>query len=123
MTVTRPDTPRIASRKAFHEALATARAEVQRVGELEPNNPAWPFAAGVLDTMASQTANGREPTLEERRDSKLGPFVDRELEPAPTQEMAELNELLKALFLYFIVWPADGVDPEEMPEDELLERI
>ncbi|MCA9617424.1 MAG: hypothetical protein KC731_00285 [Myxococcales bacterium] len=114
---------RIASRRAYFEALTEARREVHRSWTAEPKNPAWPFAARLLDTMADQTAHGREPTREERRAQKLGALVDRELEPAPTEEAAALNQLLKAVNLYFIVWPEDGVDPEEMPEDEFLARL
>ncbi len=113
----------IASRQAFHDALAAARAEVQRLRQPQPDHPALAYVAQMLDTMARKTANGREPTLEERRGTRLGALVDRELQPPASQEQAALNELLLAVNLYFMVWPPDGVDPEEMPKDEFLARI
>lgn len=116
-------TLRIASHAEFHDALRAARADVQTFGEREPNNPVWRAVAGMLDTMASQTAGGREPTVEERRAAQLGALVDREIDPPQTEELADLSQRLKAINLYFIVWPDDGVDPEQMPEDEFLARL
>lgn len=116
-------TLRIASHAAFHDALTRARADVQRLGQAEPNNPVWRAAAGMLDTMASQTADGREPTVDERRAAQLGALVDREIDPPQTDELVDLSQRLKAINLYFIVWPEDGVDPEEMPEDEFFARL
>jgi len=115
------DPTTIASRKSFAEELADARAKVQRFAEVEPNNPVWFHLAMMLDTMAVQTEGGREPTLEERRATRLGALVDRELEP--NVELEALSDQLKALHLYFIVWPDDGVDPDLMPEEELIARL
>lgn len=118
-----PDPFAIASREAFQASWAEARETVQRLAEAEPNNPNWFYAAGLLDVMATQSAEGREPTLDERRAATLGVLVDRELEPAPNAELAALNERLKSLHLYFMIWPDDGVDPELMPEEELIARL
>jgi len=118
-----PDPFAIASRKAFRASLADARAAVQRLAEAEPKNPNWFYVAAMLDAMAAQTAGSREPTLDERRGATLGAIVDRELEPAPNADLAALNEQLKSLHLYFMVWPDDGVDPELMPEEELIARL
>lgn len=113
----------IASRQAFHDTLAAARAEAQRLRQPQPDHPALAYVAQMLDTMAKKTANGREPTLVERRGATLGALVDRELQPPASQEQAALNQLLLAVNLYFMVWPPDGVDPEEMTRDEFLARI
>lgn len=123
MTIPTAPPVTIASRRAFHDAVAAARAEVQRFRQAHPDDPALAFVAQMLDTMAKKTENGREPTLEERRAARLGVLVDRELQPPASQEQAALNQLLLAVNLYFMVWPPDGVDPEEMPEDEFLARI
>lgn len=120
-----PSTPtvRIASRKDFIEALAIAQAEVKKVIAQRASAPALSFISGMLDTMEKLTANGREPTPEERRDAKLGALVDRELQPPSTQEEANLIGLLLAVNLYFMIWPDDGIDPEEMSREEFLARL
>ncbi|MEQ9322079.1 MAG: hypothetical protein RIF41_23120, partial [Polyangiaceae bacterium] len=84
-------TLRIASHAAFHDALTAARADVQRLGAREPGNPVWRAAAGMLDTMAAQTAGGREPPVEERRAAQLGALVDREIDPPQTDELADVS--------------------------------
>lgn len=117
------DELRIASRDTFRRALAEARADVEERWRQEARNPVWPVVTHMLEHMAERTDRGREPSLEERRGNMLGPYVDRELEPAPDDPSAALNQRLKALFLYFAVWPANGVDPEELPDEVLLERI
>lgn len=114
---------RIASRRAFSDALERAREAVHRFALTEAENPVWPFAARMLEVMAVQTDGGREPSLRERRAAKLGALVDREMQPAPTADHAALNELLLAVNLYFVVWPANGIDPEEMPEEDYLDRM
>jgi len=120
-----PTTPtiHISSGEEFREALTIAEAEVQKARGMRPNDPALSFIGGMLDTMAKLTAEGREPTLQERRDAKLGAIVDRELKPPSTQDEANLIGLLLAVNLYFMVWPEDGVDPEEMSRDEFLARL
>ncbi len=122
MTEPRVPSIRIASHEAFAESLAIAQAEVHKAGSTRPT-PALSFISGMLETMAKLTANGRGPTLQERRDAKLGAIVDRELQPPSTQDDANLIGLLLAVNLYFMVWPDDGVDPEEMSRDEFLARI
>ncbi len=117
------DELRIASHKAFQRALTQTRADVEDRWREEPRNPAWPVVTRMLEAMAEQTDRHREPSLEERRANMLGPYVDRELEPPADDPSAALNQRLKALFLYFAVWPDDGVDPEEMSDEDLLERI
>lgn len=117
------DELRIASRETFRQALAETQADVEDRWREEPRNPAWPVVTNMLERMSEQTDRRREPSLEERRANMLGPYVDRELEPPADEPSAALNQRLKALFLYFAVWPAEGVDPEEMSDEDLLERI
>jgi hypothetical protein len=113
----------MANRKAFFDCLTETLGEIRRLRQVEANHPYWPMIQRQLEAIQQWTANSREPTIEERSSIQIGVLVERELEPPDNEDLADLNKRLKAVNLYFQIWPPDGVDPENMPEDEFLARL
>jgi hypothetical protein len=101
----------ITSRHDFQLALDEA---LVKIGELVRHAPKFQPYQEIeiqLDAMKRWTANGREPTEDERKSINIGLTIIRELDPQPDLDMYERQELFKACHHYFRQWPADGDPP------------
>jgi hypothetical protein len=101
----------ITSRADFQRALDEALHEIGDLVKKAPKLAPYEEIEMQLDAMKRWTANGREPTKDERTSITIGLLVIRELDPEPDLETYEKQELFKACHHYFREWPVDGKPP------------
>ena len=95
------------SRAGFFDALDRAIVDSRQLVGAPPFPPLESIIV-QLQYMKLWTANGREPTREERRSITIGRIVVRELEPAATDELYAYGELIHELSFYFKLWWSDA---------------
>jgi hypothetical protein len=101
----------ISSRNDFQAALAEAIAVVGDLVRAAPRFEPYQEIEMQLDAMRRWTADGREPTPDERASINIGLVIIRELDPQPDPPTYAKYELLRACHHYFRQWPPDGQPP------------
>ncbi|EYF05456.1 hypothetical protein [Chondromyces apiculatus] len=96
--------PLIASREEFFRMLAETSAELDDLVKREPTHPCWRGIQEQLRAMTFWSAQG-DPTPEQQGRINIGLIVVRELEPAETPELADLNSRLHLLNYAWRYWP------------------
>ena len=95
----------LTNRTDFFDVLEQTRIEVEGVTANGPGFGPMQSVADQLAIMKSQTANGRNPTEDERDAITIGLIAVRELEPATSEAMGDLIARLHELNGYFREWP------------------
>jgi hypothetical protein len=95
----------LTNRADFFEVLKRTRVEVERMVANDPAAGPLQSVAAQLAAMKSQTAQGRNPTEDERDAITIGLIAARELEPPTSEAMGDLIERLHELNGYFREWP------------------
>ena len=103
----RDDFHHIKNRATFFDALDRAIRETQSLLERTPDDPYFASFLRQLRAIRDWTANGREPTRDERRSITIGRTLVRELSPAPTDEIERISKLLHEVHGYFRIWLDD----------------
>jgi hypothetical protein len=110
----------IKSRDDFFVTLDRA---IEKTNDLLAKSPREPHLEPIslqLDAIKRWTANGREPTEDERKSTTIGVTIVREFDPAPTDEIAEWVDLVKEVEAYFEEWLDDArfqtVDVDDLDE-------
>lgn len=98
----------IQDRAGFFVALDKAIADSRRLDGAPPGFAPLATILHQLERITVWTANGRQPTKEERRSITMGITVVRELEPAATDELFDYTELIHELSFYFKLWWDDA---------------
>ncbi|MFT3770237.1 MAG: hypothetical protein QM820_32815 [Minicystis sp.] len=94
------------SRRAFFEELARTTAEIEGLAAREPNYPVWGSILRQLRAMAEWTANGKDPTPQQRGAVSIGLICARELEPTQGPQLDALCPRLHLLNAYWREWPS-----------------
>ena len=97
----------INSRADFFRVLGELMKQTKDLVRQNPTYPPFENIDMQLDAIARWTANGRDPTKDERQQVSIGKLVVRELEPAGTDEMYEYTQKLHELNGYFKEWLSD----------------
>ena len=95
----------LTNRADFFEVLERTHLEVEAVVANGRGIGFMHSIANQLAAMKSQTANGRNPTEDERDAITIGLIAVRELEPAVDETMDDLIGRLHELNGYFREWP------------------
>ncbi len=98
----------IQTRDDFLRVLAD---EVDRARRLEAEVPGLPLFGSLrrqLEAIQQWTADGREPTKDERKSIQMGMLIARELNPAPTDELEDFGGRVQELEFYFKHWRSDA---------------
>jgi hypothetical protein len=98
----------IQDRAGFFVALDKAIADTPRLAGAPPGLAPLETILRQLEMIEVWTANGRQPTRDERRSITMGITVVRELEPAPTVALFHYSELIHELGFYFKLWWDDA---------------
>ncbi len=98
----------ITSRVDFFRALDEAVRETNDRLAHEPNHPHLEAILVQLDNIKRWTADGREPTEDERYSTTIGQVLFRELESGPTDEVHRYVEHTREVEGYFQEWPDDA---------------
>ena len=106
MAIVPASTSRIAPASCV--ALDKGIADSRRLGGAPPGFAPLETILYQLEMIKVWTANGRQPTKDERRSITMGITVVRELEPAPTVELVHDTELIHELSVYFNLWWDDA---------------
>ncbi len=101
-------TPEINNRAGFFLMLADTTAEVDGLVVREPAYPVWGLLQRQLHAMREWSANGVDPTPEQREMVWIGLAAERELAPAPDEEMEDFITRLHLLNDYWRRWPSVG---------------
>ncbi len=102
--------PEINSRTDFFQVLGETLTQARTLQQ----GPAGGFYKQFeveLVAMQEWTANGRTPTLEERKRITIGLIASREIEPTKNIELYEFCQRLYQLNYYFAYWPSDPNSP------------
>ena len=110
----------VADRAEFLDAVDRAIGWTRRLGGAPPGFPPLESILYQLEMIKVWTANGRQPTRDERRSITMARTVVRELEPAATDELYDYNELIQELSFYFKLW---WDDPEWQAMDDKDPRL
>lgn len=97
--------PPYQSRTEFFAGLASTTAEVDALVAREPAYPVWGLLQRQLHAMAKWSANGTDPTPEQRERVWIGLVAVRELEPARDAKIADLCGRLHELNDWWRRWP------------------
>ena len=97
----------IPDRSAFFDVLDLAIAEIDALATDAPGFPPYANIARQLAAMKKWTANGREPSPDERGSIDVGLVAMRELEPAQDDLTQLALHHLYELNGYFEDWPPD----------------
>jgi len=108
-------TPEIRTRDDFFRILEDTVAEIDGFVAREPAYPVWALLQRQLHAMREWTANGAEPTPEQRTRISIGLVAARELEPAPDTKIEDLTTRLHLLSYYWRHWPAGSVEASTVP--------
>ncbi len=101
----------ICSRAQFQAALSEALGVAADLVRSAPSFAPYQTIEAQVGAMGRWTADGREPTADERASITIGLVILRELDPQPDATMYAKQELLRACHHYFRVWPAEGRPP------------
>lgn len=108
----------VRSRADFFVTLDLALRQASELLARSPHDGAVGSIRAQLEAMRRWTDAGREPTREERRSLTIGPLLVRELEPAPTDELAEWVDRVREVAGHFRDW-LDDATFASIDEDEL----
>src|SRR5262245_23350004 len=98
----------IKTRDEFLRVLAKTTAEVDALVAREPAYPVWGQLQRQLHAMGQWSANGADPTPEQRGRISIGLIAVRELEPPADAAMQDLVTRLHVLNYAFRHWPPTG---------------
>src|SRR5262249_22018456 len=85
------NTPEINSREDFLRILEITTTEIDGFVAREPAYPVWGLLQRQLHAMREWTANGRDPTPDQRQRISIGLVAARELEPTQDDAMENLT--------------------------------
>jgi hypothetical protein len=110
----------INSRADFQKAVALARQTIVPALQRMPNDPALQSMEKQLEAIDQWTANGRVPTVDERRSINMGIVMYRQFEATDDLEAYQLRELAGGINNYLKYWPDDAkaADPAYRPSLE-----
>lgn len=115
----------IKSRADFFRALEKAIRESEDLLKVAPGYGPVESILRQLETIRSWTANGRQPTKEERWKPQIGLILSREFASPPTDQIAGWADLAGDVAMYFRHWLDDATfqtvddgDVPSFPEDE-----
>lgn len=97
----------IRDRRTFFDALERAIVETRSMLAQMPDDPYFTSMLRQLEAIQTWTANGREPTRDERKRIPIGRTLVRELSPAPTDEIERWSNLLQEVHGHFRIWVDD----------------
>ncbi len=95
----------LTNRADFFDVLEQTRVEAEALAARGSGFGPMKSVAKQLEEMKRQTANGRNPTEDERDAVTIGLIAVREFEPPTSESMADLIERLHELNGYFREWP------------------
>src|SRR5262245_56825721 len=98
-------TPEIRTREDFFRILESTTTEIDGFVAREPAYPVWGLLQRQLHAMREWTANGADPTPDQRGRISIGLLAARELEPAPDAAIEDLTTRLHLLNYYWRHWP------------------
>jgi hypothetical protein len=96
----------VKSRADFFKVLDDALQETKRIAGPSATWPPIESILDQLDAMKRWTANGRDPTKDERRSISIGLIASRELQGVP-DDLYDYVQKLHELSGYFKEWLAD----------------
>jgi hypothetical protein len=104
----------INSRADFVRALSDAKRQVGDALKRLPNDPTMGAAHLQLAGIENFIAQGRTPTLDERKSVDMGVRMYREFETTDDVELYHLRNLVGEVATYFLFWPDDNAaaDPD-----------
>ncbi|MCB9596654.1 MAG: hypothetical protein H6719_28275 [Sandaracinaceae bacterium] len=98
----------IQNRDDFFRVLAEELVRAQRFEAEVPGLPLFSSLRRQLEAITQWTADGRQPTKDERRSIQMGPLIVRELNPAPTDELEDFGSRIQELEFYLKHWRDDA---------------
>jgi hypothetical protein len=110
----------INSRADFFDVLEKAKRAVATVRTRLPKDPTLASVERQLERVDQRTANGREPTQDERADIDMGFRMAREFEGTRDPEIYKLRQLVSSVNHYFEHWPDDRTAADPNNADDLL---
>ncbi len=99
----------IDSRAKFRTRVAEVLALAEKCEKKAPQDPSIRSIAEQLRTMKKNTANGRDPSPDERKGITAGLIAIRELEGSPDDDVAKLEERIHDVVSFYEDWPTDDV--------------
>lgn len=99
-----PQNPYINSRADFAPVVRDALAMVQKQIKENPGFDVFDEIEIQLDSMLRWTADGREPTDDEKSRISIGLLAVRNLEPAQTDEIYAITDRLHSIQYVFRHW-------------------
>lgn len=110
----------IKSRRDFFVALDEALKRTRALLALSPVDPNLASVLKQLEAIMNWTANGREPTKQERESLTVGRILVREFEPAQTDEIESWMKIVGEVVGYFDDWLDDvtfsTIDTDDMDD-------
>jgi hypothetical protein len=107
----------INSRDDFYRVLGEAQAFSSGLMRKAPQDDTYENIDTQLDAMWRWTANGRDPSEDERQGIDIALHAVRELQPTDDPAMEEYVQKLYALNNYFEDWPSDDVAANATDDD------
>jgi hypothetical protein len=101
----------ITSRQEFRDRVDKAMAALGKQMQQTPRFDPYESVEMQLDALKRWTADGREPTDDERARINMGLIVIREFDPEPDEELYDLMQDLHQIQGYVDVWPPEGEAP------------
>ena len=124
--VIQTNTPEIRSREDFFRMLEVTTAEIDGFVVREPAYAVWGLLQRQLHAMRQWTADGTDPTAEQRGRVSIGLVAARELEPAPDPKIDDLATRLHLLNYYWRNWPVErgsgSTRSPHLPQDRIGNR-
>ena len=97
----------VKNRADFFRVLGEAQQKTGELMKVYPKSPTLDSIEIQLDAMWRWTVDDRTPTLDERKSITIGKVVNREMEPAATDELYVYMQKLYELSAYFKDWMTD----------------
>jgi hypothetical protein len=109
----------INNRGDFFRRLAQARHDVRKILGRLPNEPTLLSVEKQLEAIDRWTANGRTPTLDERKSIDMALRMFREFEMTDDVEIFRLRKVVSGVNHYFQFWPDDATAADPTNPDYL----
>jgi hypothetical protein len=112
----------INSRADFFRALSDAKLGIGDTLKRLPGDPALESTQVQLDAVDKWTAQGRTPTIQERKSTGMGLRMYRQFEMTDDVALYKLRNLIGEIDNYFLFWPDDATaaDPNNQ---QYLSRV
>ena len=110
----------INSRTDFFRRLGQAQQEIRKVLSRLPNEPTLLSVKKQLDAIGKWTANGRRPTVDERKSLDMALRMFREFETTDDVEIHRLRKTVSGVNHYVLFWPDDKTAADPKNSDYLF---